>query len=445
MTGRRSADSGSADPSSPADEGRDRYLPEHGRLDYRVEHYDLDLRYRVSDNTLRGRARITGVTEVALTAIELDLWRLRVDKVTVNGAAPARFRQTRGKLHLRLPAELPPFAGFDLVVDYSGHPEPRAGHWGALGWEELTDGVVVASQPTGAATWFPCNDRPSNKASYRISVTADSRLKVIANGVLDSRRRSAGTTTWTYSQPEPMASYLASVQIGAYELVQLAAGPVPMRAAVPARRLRMFRLDFARQPQMIELFTGLFGRYPFAEYTVVVTDDPLEIPVEAQGMSVFGSNFLDGHRGNERLIAHELAHQWFGNSLTLDSWQHIWLHEGFATYAEWLWAEHSGGLSAVGSAGVARSTLRMLPQDLILGDPGPDHLFDSRVYVRGALTLHALRRQLGESAFFALIREWAVRHRHGSVNTEMFVELADRRGADRELLQQWVWQTALPE
>ena len=97
---------------------------------------------------------------------------------------------------------------------------------------------------------------------------------------------------------------------------------------------------------MIALFEGLFGPYPFDAYTVVVTDDDLEIPLEAQGLSVFGANHMDGRRGSERLVAHELAHQWFGNSLTVGLWRDIWLHEGFACYAEWLWSEASGGRTA---------------------------------------------------------------------------------------------------
>ena len=130
-------------------------------------------------------------------------------------------------------------------------------------------------------------------------------------------------------------------------MTRLGTAPVQMRAALPERLRRDFYEDFARQPEMMELFVELFGPYPLANgYTVVVTDDDLEIPVEAQGISIFGANHCDGTRASERLIAHELAHQWFGNSVTARQWRDIWLHEGFACYAEWLWSEHSGGPSA---------------------------------------------------------------------------------------------------
>src|SRR6478672_5629056 len=127
---------------------------------------------------------------------------------------------------------------------------------------------------------------------------------------------------------------------------------------------------------MMELFEQIFGPYPFGEYAVVVTEEELDVPVEAQGLSIFGANHMDGARGSERLIAHELAHQWFGNSLTVASWKHVWLHEGFACYAEWLWSERSGGSDARTHARQAHRRLQSLPHDLVLSDPGPDLMFD---------------------------------------------------------------------
>ena len=147
---------------------------------------------------------------------------------------------------------------------------------------------------------------------------------------------------------------------------------------------------------MLELFTRLFGDYPFAGYTVVVTEDELEIPLESQGLSTFGSNFLSTEWHAERLIAHEMSHQWFGNSLTLGSWRDIWLHEGFACYCEWLWSEESGKETAHERARRAlASGSTTTTRTSLLGDPGPELMFDDRVYKRGALLLHALRLTRG--------------------------------------------------
>ncbi|MEV4188879.1 M1 family metallopeptidase [Streptosporangium canum] len=416
------------------------YFPTHGDDGYRVEHYDLSLDYRVAANRIGGIARLSAVALGSLDRLVLDLGAFRVGGVLVNGEM-TRFTHRGGRLHLA-PGRLGP-GPFSVEVRYSGNPRPVSSHWGGLGWEQLTDGVIVASQPIGAPSWFPCNDRPDDKAAYRISVTTASPYTVIANGELVSTRRAASATTWVYEQAEPMASYLASVQIGRYQQAGLGAGT---RLVFPAGLASRVRHDFGRQDRMMEVFSERFGPYPFGSYTAVVVDDELEIPVEAQGMSIFGANHVDGRRGEERLVAHELAHQWFGNSLTIAGWHDIWLHEGFAAYAEWIWSEASGGVPADDLAARWHRRLAALPQDFVLADPGARLLFDDRVYKRGALTLHALRRTMGDAPFFALLREWTAGHRHGSVTTEQFTDLASRRTTAplERLFAGWLYGSRLP-
>jgi aminopeptidase N len=424
----------------------DPYLPTSGNGGYRVTRYELELTYRMSTNLLFGRARLYAVATESLSRFSLDLAGLRVAKVAVNGRRAQRFVTRARKLHIwpdRVVA-----AGFAMTVEiqYSGNPRPLRGLWGEVGWEELKDGVLVAGQPNGAPSWFPCNDHPSNKASYRITVTTDSPYRVVVNGSLLAQTVHGSHTTWVYDQPEPMATYLASVQIGQYELIDVTRRPVPQRAAVPHRRRGRFADRFSRQPAMMLAFEKLFGPYPYSEYMVVITDDDLEIPLEAQGMSIFGANFLD-EDGEERLIAHELAHQWFGNSLTVQSWQHIWLNEGFACYAEWLWSEQSGGPSADRLAARHRDRLAGLPQDLLITDPRPAFMFDDRLYKRGALTLHAVRRTIGDDAFFELLRRWTATHRYGTVTTDQFVAHAAHYATTslRPLFTAWLYEQALPK
>jgi len=423
----------------------DDYVPGHGDLTYDVNHYSLEIDYKVDGNRLTGHAKLGAIAKDDLTEFSLDLHALRVSKLTVDGAA-AKFSIRSDRVVVRPKSRISSGEEFSISVNYSGHPGPITDKaLDSAGWEELADGVIVAAQPHGAPSWFPCNDRSGDKASYRIAVTTGSDYHAVANGTLVEHRRRASSTTWVYDQPEPMAPYLATVQIGRYELWDIEAS-IPMFAAVPKRIAADYDKAFGDQPRMVEFFVGLFGPYPFARYTVVVTDDVLEIPLEAQGMSTFGSNHLSGDWGAVRLVAHELSHQWFGNSLTVSHWKDIWLHEGFACYAEWLWSQESGGKSTHAHALDHWNRLSKLEQDIILGDPGPALMFDDRIYKRGALLLHALRMTLGDTEFFALLRAWTSAHAGGTVSTEMFTVFAEQTtGVDlSRMFDEWLSQPALP-
>lgn len=414
-------------------------LQGHGDPGYRVEHYDLEFGYKPSTGRVTARAVLTVAPVAPLTAVVLDLGTFRVDRVLVSGE-PARYVHRNGKLRVRGVVT----GRVTVEVRYSGTPRPiRTRHWGEVGWDELTDGVIVAGQPIGAPSWFPCNDRVADKATYRISVTAPATYTVVANGVLADHAVSGANATWVYRQDAPMAAYLATVQIGQYEQLSL---PGSQLASVPPRLVRAARHDFARQPAMMSAFTELFGPYPFDGYGVVVTEDDLEVPVEAQGLSIFGANHVDGRRGHERLVAHELAHQWFGNSVGVADWRHIWLNEGFAAYAEWLWSENSGGPPAAELAARARSLLSRQPQTLCVGAPSARDMFDDRLYQRGALTLHTLRDRVGDAAFFTILRTWTLTHRHATATTRDFTELAQRHtDADLgPLFTEWLFEPALP-
>jgi aminopeptidase N len=306
--------------------------------------------------------------------------------------------------------------------------------------------VLVASQPTGSPSWFPCNDLPSDKATSRVSVTTDQAYTVLSSGVRIARTTRAGRSTWVYEQNVPTPTYLMTLHVGRYveELVSLG-GPAG-RLLYPAWLAARVHADFADLPRMMSVFASRFGPYPLEEYTVVVTADDLEIPLEAQGIGVFGANHIDGAGGLERLVAHELAHQWFGNSVGVAKWQDIWLNEGFACYSEWVWSEASGGASAHQKAVSHHARLAALPQDLVLSDPGPDLMFDDRVYKRGALTLHALRLTLGDDPFFALLKTWTRSYRAVTATTADFVTLAEEASTRpvATLLHAWLDQPGLP-
>jgi aminopeptidase N len=426
----------------------DPYTPGVGTWSYRVHAYDLELDYRIETNRLDGTARLSAEAVVDLPAIVLDLSKLKAAKVKLDGRRLQRFSQSTHTLTVRPDAPIPAGTRFELEIEYSGRPGPRRSTWGPIGWEELTDGVLTASQPSGSSTWFPCNDRPGDKASYRIAFTADQDYTVVCSGTLASSRTRVGRTTWVYEQPAPTAAYLATVQVGQYVRRSTggARGSVPIDYAFPAELAARVQADFGQLPQMLEYFSRAFGPYPFGRYAVVVTADELEIPLEAQALAIFGANHVDGVGGSERLIAHELAHQWFGNSVGLAAWKDIWLNEGFACYAEWLWSEERGGPLAAQLAQEHYLRLRRAPQDLVIGEPGAASMFDDRVYKRGALTLHFLRAELGDPLFFDLLRAWTAAHAHATADTAAFVALAEQL-AGRPLtafFDAWLHEAALP-
>lgn len=425
----------------------DPYVPGHGTDAYRVLHYELELDYKLASNRLTGRAVLAAVAARRTAAVVLDMTGLRALKVQLNGTRVRKFTQRAEQLVVHCEQPLEAGSEFSLDIRYDGNPRPRRGLWGEVGWEELTEGVLVAGQPNGAPSWFPCNDHPRNKASYRIAVTTDAGYRAVCNGLLVGQAVRSSRQTWVYEQREPMATYLATVQIGRYGLASLPdSGGVPQFVAAPAQLATRAETALARQEAMMSTFVSRFGPYPFAEYTVVVTADELEIPLEAQSLSILGANHLDTGWESQRLIAHELAHQWFGNSLTLGTWNDIWLHEGFACYAEWIWSEEAGVMPTNERARAAWQRLNAGAQDILVGDPGPELMFDDRVYKRGALALHALRRRCGDLAFFALLQEWTRSRAHSSVSTPEFILTADRvTGLDSEsLLHPWLYEEALP-
>jgi aminopeptidase N len=427
--------------------GTDPYLPGHGDARYAVEHYDLDLAYKPSGNHLEGTAVLRLRALEPLDVLELDLYRLRVRDVRVEGAKLKAWTHRRSRLRLRLAGEVGEQESLEVRVRYSGNPRPMPGPDGPAGWEELTDGVIVAAQPHGAPSWFPCNDRMDDKARYRIAVTTDPAYHVVANGRLTERSRAGRLHRWVHEHDEPMAPYLATLQIGRYTRdrplgqsrvdVSLVAAPTLISAA---------RAATADQTRMLAVFEDLFGPYPFESYTVVVTEDPLEIPLESQTLSTFGRNHLSADWEAQRLIAHELAHQWFGNTVTAGRLADIWLHEGFACYAEWLWSEASGVAGADDQADRHHARLAAAPQDLVLTDPGAKRTFDDRVYKRGALTLHVLRRHVGDDRFFELLRRWVSDHRYGNASTADFENLVLQHFGEPalELIRPWLHERPLP-
>ncbi len=405
----------------------DPYFPTIGNTGYDVVNYTINLRVDID-----GIDRLEGVAQIDLRALDplsrlsFDFVGLDVSNVELLGQ-PVEFEQTADKLRITPPETLTPGADYQVTVTYAGQPTTvdSTTRIGDIGWYDRPASSVAIGEPMGARTWFPVNDHPTDKAEYVFNLNVPDGLTGIANGSLERFETVDGRRLTQWVMDDPMASYLATVTVGDYELVNADSGAgVPVDNSFPDALVAVGPGDFDQTDEMLEVFTELFGPYPFDEYGVMVIDADFGFALETQGRSIFSGALVDGDGSIERIVAHELAHQWFGNSVSPATWQDIWLNEGFASYAEDLWLEFGRNESLVSLEDrlVTRATASAIPAP---GNPGASGLFDPSVYRRGGLTMHALRVEVGDDVFFAILKEWASRFEGGAASTADFVALAE--------------------
>ncbi|WBB74524.1 M1 family metallopeptidase [Micromonospora sp. WMMD1128] len=425
----------------------DAYFPTYGNGGYDVASYTIKVRYDPDTDKLTGTTTVRATATADLSAFNLDLAGLTVRSVTVDGAA-ARHARTDDELVVTPAAGLTSGNGFVAEIRYGGRPEAlRSEALGEGGWLHTADGAIALGQPQSASTWFPVNDHPSDKATYDVEITVPKGLTAVGNGVPKGKTTAGDWTTWRWSEGSPMASYLTTVVIGKFRVTTAEHKGRPVWSAVTTQ-LPEGAPDrsIARTVEVADYLESIFGPYPFGAYGgVVVADSRIRYALETQSRPVYGSSFF--RRGdNTDVVAHELAHQWYGDSVSIRRWQDIWLNEGLATYAEWLWAEHTGKSTVQRTfeqkyAGASALLWRTPP-----GKPGVENLFGSSVYDRGGMTVHALRVAVGDTAFFTILRTWAAERKDGNATTADFVALAERVSGKKldKLFDAWLFGTERP-
>jgi hypothetical protein len=633
----------------------DPYFPLDGNGGYDVKHYDLDLHYDPGTDLLRGVATIRARALQGLSSFDLDLVGLEVDRIRVNGHR-ATWSRAGQELTVTPRRALWDHQWFTVQVAYAGVPEMLEG----AGFIATDDGFDIAGQPHVAASWFPVNDHPIDKASYTFDVTVPKGLEVVANGHLDSKRTFHGWSRWRWEAPDPMASYLATVDVGEFDIhayrdhglryldavdpdlydpiaapstgsrfalsqaadssykrlthtisvpaggatvgftitrdtefdwdfvfvevhtvgqddwttlpdvnghttqstgqsclgwatlhpfvaahyqtvdltaetctptgrtgewwaasgasdgpeqwqVDLSAyagkdvelsisyasdegvqrtglyvddvvvstgqgstsfetgldgwavpGPpagspgnendwiVGTAADVPPPAGEIIDGSFAREPEIIDFLSSYLGRYPWRDVGGIVDDvEGLGFALETQTRPIYARDFFTDPVSGDDVVVHELAHQWNGDSLAVARWQDIWLNEGFATYAEWLWSEKEG-------LGTVQEIFDFFYNDFIpddhpwwqltIGDPGPDQLFEFPVYFRGAMTLQVLRTTVGDHDFFKILKVWAQSRAGDNVTTPEFIHLAEHISGQQldDLFDTWLYTPGKP-
>jgi aminopeptidase N len=427
----------------------DPYFPYEGNGGYDVGHYDLNLRYRPHTHHLGGAVTIKAVARKNLSRFDLDLSGYTVSSVTVDGQQ-ASFTRSGQELVVTPATGLAEGSTFETVVSYAGIPKTIVGSpvvFGApYGWIYTRDGAFVGCEPNAAHTWYPANDHPSDKATYTFTVTVPTGHKAVANGTYRGHQVSGDTDTFVWDEPQPMSTYLATVDIGRWDFHRSTTpGGIPSLTAVDptlaaeARQQHSTRLT----GRVTDYWSQRFGRYPFDSTGAIIDNVPdIGFSLETQTRPLYG--FVP----DPVTVSHELSHEWFGDSVSVANWRHIWLNEGFATFSSWLWEEHTGGRSTLRQA---RQNYRAIPAGdtfwkQSIADPKRNTMFSGAVYYRGGMALAALRHRIGDRDFFTLLRTWVRQHRYGNVTTAEFRRLAQEVSGERlhHFFQVWLWDQTKP-
>jgi aminopeptidase N len=425
----------------------DPFFPTFGNNGIDVIHYDLDLEVAPGAGTLDGSAKLSIIAQKRLEQFSLDLAGLDVSHVTVNDVS-AGFEQVNDKLIVMPRAPISRGSEFKLSVAYAGKPvpipDPTAPGLGLeLGWFTYRNASYVVSEPVGASTFYPANDEPTDKATFSIAVTVPAAYTAAANGVLRSVRTTGPEKRFRWEMQQPMTTWLATVHVNRFRLqLTHAADGTPIRVYYTRLTPPADVDGYALAGEMLTWMEELVGPYPFGSYGSVVVDDPvLYYALETQAMSTFPLGAAD-----EAFVAHELAHQWFGDSASIAKWEDLWIAEGAATYFEVLWpnrddpAAFDAEMLAIYDYVAANAIGPAVVE-------APEEMFTERTYLRGASALYALRQEVGDRTFFRILRTFVTVYRGRNATSQDFIRLAvlvSGRPSVAQLLHAWLYDESVP-
>ncbi len=425
----------------------DRLFPAIGNGGYDVEHYDLELDYQPVTKVLLGETEIRAKATHGLSEFSLDFHGLSVSTVKVNGA-DATFTREGDKLVVTPPAGIPSGATFTTTIAYGGIAAPFTDPDGSSeGFVPTPDGAFVVNEPIGAMSWFPNNNVPTDKALYDMTVTVPPTSTVFGNGRLVSHEGG----TWHWREDSPMATYLTTATNGTFvrETDSASDPDVPYEYGVDAgynAAAAAILLDLRRSPDMTQFFEDTLDvPYPFSSSGGVVDVSDVGYALESQTRPMYALP------PGLTTIAHEIAHQWFGNSVSPATWSDIWLNEGPAEFYSWLWDERENGGDTTeqrfdelyADANQSWDVPPAMP-------PDATELFNTdAMYNRGAMVMEALRQIVGEPRFLELCRKWLVDHADGHATTADFIRLFREGGGVSQtqldvFFREWLYEPRKP-
>lgn len=396
-----------------------------------IEHISLRIELDLESKSVAGEVRLSfRVIAPDTTWIELDAVELAIQSAALDGTA-LEHRHDGKKLRIKLPAPQPAGARLNLDLSYSG--SPRRGLYFIApdeGYPHKGTQVWTQGQDEDSRYWFPCFDSPHEKSTSEVEVTIPAHLFAVSNGQLVSDRVDGDKRTLHWRLDEPHSCYLITLAVGDFTSIERKWRDVPVVYYAERGKEAAAERTLARTPQMLELFSRLFGvEYPYKRYAQVFVSDFIFGGMENTSATTLTDTVLIDERASldydiDALVAHELAHQWFGDLVTCRDWGEGWLNEGFATYSEYLWREHYEGRDAAdleledwAEAYFGEDSARYRRTIAVKHYDEPIDVFDHHLYEKGGRVLHMLRYELGDDAFFRSLRHYLTKHRHGAVES----------------------------
>ena len=424
----------------------DTLFPALGNPGIDVQHYTVVLNYDPQRRQLSASEHLDVKMTEDRDMFSLDSDGPVVSAVSVDGVA-AKFTAAKPELLITPSSHLTRGQTIGVDITYTVSPHSVASPAGErVGWFPTPGGSFVLNEPEGAHTWLPCDDHPSDQATFRFEVTVPTGLTAVANGAMVDHTSTPTTDTWIWQENRQMATYLIQMLTGDYQLVN-GVGPngLPLLSAVLRQDRTLMQPYLDTIADQIDFFDNYFGPFPLDRYGIAISDSSPGIAMETMERSQFSrDDFASGRLDSTQqlLLSHELSHQWFGDAVSPARWTDVWLNESFATYGEWMWLDHLG-LRTMEESSTAALAAR---QPGSTAAPSVAEMFAFNSYDGGAVILQALRKTIGDDRFFTVLRRWVADNSGSSRTTADFVALANKvAGQDlTEFFSTWLYADTVP-